>query len=156
MDFKYRTDQDGIYFLFRDRFYPTVPILGGSLPILLVNICAGTQPIATRLHWGLKFLQEFPERLLELFRCSGMWVLHARCCRCVSLTTCIQNRAMHTGWPGPFSKKTNERAVCNCEPHSWMHVKRRRGDGLLFTSVYKKSTNPRNHHRCLPLAAKTA
>lgn len=34
------TNQDRVDFLLRDRFHPTVPILGGRLPVLLVDVCA--------------------------------------------------------------------------------------------------------------------
>jgi len=55
------TDQDRVDFLLRDLFYPTVPIPGGRLPILLVDRSTGTRPVGIRPHWRLKLLEELPE-----------------------------------------------------------------------------------------------
>jgi len=71
--------QDRADFLLRDRFHPTVPVLGGCLPILLVDTCARTQPVTVRPRGRLKFLEEFPKRFLELFGRSGVRVLHVGC-----------------------------------------------------------------------------
>jgi len=55
------TDQDRVDFLLRDRLCPIVPIPGGRLPILLVDVCTRTRPVGIHPHWRLKFLEELPE-----------------------------------------------------------------------------------------------
>lgn len=146
------TDQDRVDFLLRDRLRPTVPILGRCLPILSVDMCTRTRPVAVGPHGGLEFLEEFPECFLEFFRCSWVCVLHIRCYRSVSPTCHPQTRAVRTRWPRPLSQETNEGTVYSGQHYGWLHDAR-----VVVCVCLQRSTNPRLHHCCLhlPAVAKT-
>lgn len=142
------TDQNRVDFRLRDRFHPAVPILGGSIPIFLVNMCTGARPACGRLE----FLEEFHERFLELFGRSGVRMLHVGCYGSVSLTSHTRTGAMRTRWPRPFAQETDKRTVYGGQPCGWVHVAR------IVVYVYlQRSTNPRLRHRRLhlPATAKT-
>ena len=146
------TDQDGVDFLLRDLLHPVIPIPGGCLPILLVDVCARVRPAAVCPRGRLKFLEELPKRSLELFGCGGVRVLHVGCYRSVSPMGCAQTGATRTGWPRPLAQETDERTVYSGQPRSWVHVATR----IVVYVCLLRSTNPPPRHRLrLPVAAKT-